>query len=174
MATAPSEQTLLGIYVNDHLAGAVAGSGLARRLAGAERDWSGAEALARVAREIEEDRLALVDIMATLDIPVRRYKTWAAGMVEKAARLKLNGRLLARSPLSRLEELEIMRLGVEGKAAGWRTLRTRAENDSRLDSGALDKLIDRASRQVEELERLRVRAAAEVFDGDAEAVEVVP
>jgi hypothetical protein len=43
-------------------------------------------------------------------------------MGEKAARLKLNGHLLARSPLSSLEELEMLRLGVEGKAAGWRTL----------------------------------------------------
>jgi hypothetical protein len=43
-------------------------------------------------------------------------------MGEKAARLKLNGHLLARSSLSSLEEVEMLRLGVEGKAAGWRTL----------------------------------------------------
>lgn len=38
MAVAPSGHTLLGIYLNDHLAGAVAGAGLAARLAEAERD----------------------------------------------------------------------------------------------------------------------------------------
>jgi transposase-like protein len=36
----------------------------------------------------------------------------------KARRLKLNDRLLTRSPLSDLEETEMLRLGVDGKAAG--------------------------------------------------------
>jgi hypothetical protein len=68
-------------------------------------------------------RRALLDFMAALGLPVRHYKLSAAWAAEKAARLKLNGRLLSRSPVSSLEELEMLRLGVEGKAAGWRTLR---------------------------------------------------
>lgn len=43
--------------------------------------------------------------------------------------------MAARSPLSLLEELELMRLGVEGAGAGWRTLRKLAERDQRLDMG---------------------------------------
>ena len=43
-----------------------------------------------------------------------------------------------------LEELEILRLGVEGKAAGWRTLQTLADTDTRLDPARLDQLISRA------------------------------
>jgi len=84
-------------------------------------------------------------------------------MGEKAARLKLNGHLLARSPLSSLEELEMLRLGVEGKAAGWRTLRVLAGTDKRLDPRRLDELIARAQRQAELLEKLRVRAAGQVI-----------
>ena len=49
--------------------------------------------------------------MAALGIPIRAYKVYAAWIGEKAARLKLNGYLLARSPLSSLEELECL--------AGW-------------------------------------------------------
>jgi hypothetical protein len=64
---------------------------------------------------------------------------------EGAARLKLNGYLLTRSPLSSLEELEMLRLGVEGKATGWRTLRMLADRDKRLDPGRLDELISRRS-----------------------------
>jgi hypothetical protein len=60
-----------------------------------------------------------------------------------------------------------MRLGVEGKAAGWRTLRTRAEHDPRLDKNQLDDLMARADRQIEQLEELRVTAAAEAFGGEA-------
>jgi hypothetical protein len=165
-----ADAALLGIYLNDHLAGAVAGGGLAHRLAEAEGQPPGGGELRKLAAEVEEDRAALLDMMAALEVPVRHYKTWAAWTAEKLARLKLNGRLVGRSPLSRVVELEAMRLAVEGKAAGWRTLRARAETDSRLDSARLDGLIDRAQRQIELLERLRVRAAADVFGGGAEPV----
>ena len=55
--------------------------------------------------------------MAALGLPVRRYKSYAAWVAEKTARLKLNGSLWSRSPLSGVAELEILRLDVEGKAA---------------------------------------------------------
>jgi Rad3-related DNA helicase len=161
------DQTLLGIYLNDHLAGAVVGSALARRLAASESASEGAAVLQRLADEIASDRDVLADMVRALDVPIRRYKTWAAWLAERVGRLKLNGRLLERSPLSRVLELEAMRLGVEGKAAGWRTLRSLADADSRLDADRLDELNVRARRQVDELERLRVAAAVEVFGGPA-------
>ena len=74
--------------------------------------------------------------MASLGVTVRAYKVGAGWIGEKAGRLKLNGRLLTRSPVSDLEELELLRLGVEGKAAGWRTLRTLADTDSGSTPGA--------------------------------------
>ena len=138
---------------------------MARRVARAEREWSGGPALNAIAEEIEEDRASLIELMGVLGVPVRRYKTAAAWAAEKVSRLKLNGRLLRRSPLSRVLELEMLRLGVTGKAAGWRTLRAKAEQDTRLDPGRLDELLNRARRQSQQLERLRVRAAAEAFRG---------
>jgi hypothetical protein len=159
----PAGSDLLGIYLNDHLAGATLGAELARRMARSHRGREDSGPLNRLAAEIAQDRSALITIMAELGITVRTYKVGAAWIGEKAGRLKFNGRLLARSPLSDLEELEILRLGVEGKAAGWRTLRVRADTDARLDAGHLDELISRASRQVEELEELRVRAASRVL-----------
>lgn len=169
----PTNTQLLGIYLNDHLAGAVGGGDLAKRLADAEATWVGGEVLAAIAAEVEEDRSALMSIMAALGVPVRRYKTVAAWMAEKVARLKPNGRVFARSPLSRVIELEVLRLGVEGKGAAWRTLRGLADTDPRLDAAQLDELIDRANRQVGHLEQLRVRATAEAFGGGAASVEPV-
>lgn len=157
--TEPRRQALVGIYLNDHLAGATAGVQLARRMARSHRGQDYANQLQRLAIEIDQDRSALLRIMGSLGVTVRAYKVSAAWLGEKAGRLKFNGRLLARSPLSDLEELEMLRLGVEGKAAGWRTLRTQADTDTRLDAGRLDELIDRARRQVDELEELRVGAA---------------
>jgi hypothetical protein len=157
---ATDNNALLGIYLNDHLAGATGGTELARRLASSDDQWSGGD-LGRLADEIAEDRTTLMEIMERLRIPVRQYKVLAGWAGEKVARLKLNGHLLSRSPLSRLVELEAMRLGVEGKAAGWRTLLVRAEHDDRLDVPQLRRLLERAREQAETLEKLRVRAAAD-------------
>ena len=161
-----SPHDLLGIYLNDHLAGATGGMELARRVAGSHHDPAQRPTLRRLAADITQDRRALLDIMTVLGLPVRNYKLSAAWMAEKAARLKLNGRLLSRSPLSSLEELERLRLGVEGKAAGWRTLRTLAETDSRLNRGRLDELMARAREQADMLEELRVHAAAHLIEAE--------
>ena len=168
--TRQSGHDLLGIYLNDHLAGATGGLELARRIATSRQGPAPSAVLQQLAAEVAQDRDALLDIMAALGVPVRTYKVCAAWIGEKAARLKLNGYLLARSPLSSLEELEMLRLGVEGKAAGWRTLRVLADRDTRLDPDRLDELISRARRQTDLLEELRVHAAGQVIGpatGDA-------
>jgi len=158
-----SAQDPLGIYLNDHLAGATAGLELARRVAGARQVPATGPELQRFAEEVAGDRAALLRIMGALGVPVRSYKVWAAWAGEKAGRLKPNGHLMTRSPLSNLEELEMLRLGVEGKAAGWRTVRVLADRDGRLDAGELDELIARARRQADFLEEARVRAAQQVI-----------
>jgi hypothetical protein len=65
--------------------------------------------------------------------------------------------------LSDLEELEMLGLGVEGKAAGWRTLRVLADSEPRLDAARLEGLMSRARDQADLLEELRVRAAGEIL-----------
>ena len=160
--TPQSPQGLLAIYLNDHLAGATGGVELARRAAVWYPVPAQRAALEGLAADISQDRQTLLDLMTALGMPVRRYKVGVAWAAEKAGRLKLNGSLLSRSPLSNLEELEMLRLGVEGKAAGWRTLRELAETDGRLRPGTLDDLIARAREQASLLEKLRVQAAAQL------------
>jgi len=159
---------LLGVYLNDHLAGSTVGMGLARRMAAAAEPGSErAAALSGLATEITRDRVALLRIMAALGVQVRGYKVFAAWAGEKAGRLKLNGHLLTRSPLSDLVETEFLRLTVENGAAGLRTLRELADRDDRLDAGWLGDLIARADRQASVLESLRSSTAQRVFPGDA-------
>ena len=157
-------QDLLGVYLNDHLAGSTAGMGLARRMvASADPESERATVLNSLATEITADRSALLRIMAALGIQVHGYKVFAAWAGEKAGLAKLNGHLLTRSPLSDLEETEILLLGVIGKAAMWRTLRTLADRDSRLDAARLDDLIARADHQAGVLESLRSSAGERAF-----------
>lgn len=163
-----TRQDLLGIYLNDHLAGAALGVSLARRMVAAAKPGSErAMILSKLATEITEDRSALLQTMAALGIHIRGYKVLAGWAGEKLGRLKLNGYLLARSPLSDLEETEFLQLGVAGKTAGWRTLRELAERDSRLDSGRLDDLITRADHQASVLESLHSSTASRALTGNA-------
>ncbi len=159
----------LGIYLNDHLAGATGGVELARRAAGTRRGTPAGDVLRSLAEEIAEDRRALVEIMEALDVPVRRYKACVGWLAEKAGRAKPNGQLLGRAPLSDLLELEMMRIGIEGKAAGWRVLHVVAGHDDRLDAGRLDELLARAARQADTVKELHAQTADRLFDGRAGA-----
>ncbi|MFE5819019.1 hypothetical protein [Streptomyces sp. NPDC056479] len=153
----------LGIYLNDHLAGATAGTDRARHLARSDDGSPLVEVLGPVADEIAEDRVSLIRIMRLLGVPVRHYKVYAGRAAERVGRLKSNGHLVRRSPLSTLWELEGLRLGVEGKAAAWETLRMLADTDARLDRRLLDDLLDRARRQQSTLEELRRKQAETAF-----------
>jgi hypothetical protein len=156
---------LLAIYLKDHLGGATGGLELARRIAAEHRSDEHAETLATLATDVEEDRAALLAIMRRLGVQPDQVKVALGWLAEKVARLKFNGRLFERSPLSLVVEAEAMMLGVHGKAAGWRTLRKLAENDDRLDPAEFHRLSQRAGEQLETLEAIRVTAAARVLTG---------
>lgn len=150
---------LLAIYLNDHLAGATVGVELARRLRASNEDDPrfGAE-LAEICAEIEADRETLVAIMDKLDVGPSRLKPFAAVLAERLGRLKLNGRLWGYSPLSRLDELEILQLGVAGKRRLWRALEHTHASD--LPDFQLDALAERATGQLRRLEALQLKAAS--------------
>lgn len=149
---------LLAIYLNDHLAGATAGVELARRLrAGNEDDPEFGPALAEVCAEIEADRETLKAVMDRLGVGQSKLKPLAAVLGERVGRLKPNGRLWGYSPLSRLDELELLQIGVAGKRRLWRALEhTRPGDLPGFDLGAL---AERATGQLRRLETLHLKAA---------------
>jgi hypothetical protein len=154
---------MLAIYLNDHLAAAISARELARRAAASNRDSAYGPFLNELADEIESDRQALLAIMRELGVGVDRIKLVSGWGAEKLGRLKLNGRLLGYSPLSRLVELELLELGVHGKLGLWRSLQ-RLELDQLTASDLeLPRLVSRAEYQLEQLETQRLRAAAEAL-----------
>lgn len=159
----PARAQLLAVYLNDHLTGATGGDELARRLRNSFRDAPGEQTMAQIADEIAEDRATLLTLMRRLDVKVNRINPLLGWLGEKLGRIKFNGQLLRRSPLSTLIELEAMRLGVEGKAAAWRTLHSICDHETALHPNEMQQLIDRAERQITELESLRKSAAAAIF-----------
>ncbi|MEU3778146.1 hypothetical protein AB0F11_34110 [Streptomyces sp. NPDC032472] len=171
--SSPDPERLLCIYLNDHLGGSAAGVALSRRMARAHRGTPSEAPLAALAKEIAEDRDTLREVMTALDVPVMTARSLAGRLAEKAGRMKLNGRIVSRSPLSDVLELEALRLGVEGKLLMWRCLQSIARTDGRLtdhriDEAALDRMLFRAARQIGVLERLRLAAAERAFAPGAE------
>jgi hypothetical protein len=161
MADRRSPQVYLGIYMNDHLMGATSGVALARRAVTNARTPEARTTLERVAKEIAEDRRTLLELMRRWEIRPDPLKVLAGRVAEGVGRLKLNGHLLAPSPLTPLVESEALVLGVTGKRALWRAVRDARSGSG--DSQELDVLIERAERQLQALDSIRVAEAREAL-----------
>jgi hypothetical protein len=160
------DKKLLGIYLNDHLAGSTTGVELVRRARAENKATELGRFLTTLTMEIEADRKALEDVMDKLGIrkdPIKVASGWA---MEKAGRLKLNGQLKGYSPLSRLVELEGLALGVTGKLALWKALRLLVDEEPALEATALDRLVERAEEQQRGLEEHRLAAAREALGAE--------
>ncbi|MDI2128297.1 hypothetical protein [Yinghuangia seranimata] len=166
---------LLRIYLSDHFAGATSGVSLARRIARNHKGGAYGLGLAEFAKEVAEDRETLRRVMDDLGcspVPAKFALAWA---MTQAGGLKPNGRLLGRSPLSAVIELETMRMGVEGKASMWRGLRALADDDHRLSAEELGELVERAEAQSKRLEEIRVGIMGATFGpggGDGQEARV--
>ena len=159
----PDRQQLLSIYVNDHLVGSSAGRDLFRRAARGQRDTPRGPELARLAREVDEDRDAQLELMRGLDVTPSRPRAIAGRVAETLGRLKPNGTLLRRSPLSHLVELEALRVAVDGKTAGWEALLAVVDEEPRLSLSRLEQLRERAVDQAERLRIMHLEAAVEAL-----------
>ena len=156
------DKKLLGIYLNDHLAGATVGVNLAKRACKANRDNDFGRFLERLHDEIEEDRATLRELMRSVGVGEDRVKRVVPFFAERAGRLKLNGSLFKYSPLSRLVELEALSLGVEGKLCLWVNL-AELPQEGGLEDFDLRALADRARDQRKRLEEQRIEAARIAF-----------
>lgn len=162
---------LLAIYLNDHRAGAVAGAELAKRTLGNNRGTEYEAFLERLLADIQEDQAALERIVERSGIPKSPVKPGLAWVSEKVGRLKLNGAITGYSPLSRLLELEALRLGIQGKWCLWRSLKAAHPAGAAVTDEELDELIGRAEAQLEVVEEHRVKAAGAALSDPAVAAE---
>jgi hypothetical protein len=162
-ATTTGANDLLGIFMNDQLALGIGWRELARR---AQRNNAGTplgDALAGVADGIAEDVDTFERMMAAVGVARSPVKGPLAIAGERAARLKLNGRITSYSPLSRFLELDILTIGIGGKPQLWSTLRDLAGLGERLPDVDFDELIRRARAQHDAIEPFRVEAGREAF-----------
>jgi hypothetical protein len=152
---------LLRRYLTDHWAAAGGGISLIRRIAHENGDTQWADELQRIADQIVEDDATLAHIRTTLGITRGRVRRSTAVVAERVARLKLNGRLLHYSPLSRVEEAEAMISAVMAKQRLWATLERRS--GLRIAGVDFAGLIARADGQLTTLESFHQWAAEQAF-----------
>ena len=159
----PTAIDYLSTYLQDHRAGAEGGVGLAARLRDENLGTPYEDFLTRLAQEIEQDTATLESIMERFDIDRSVLKTAGAKIGETLGRLKPNEHLTSYSPLSRVQELEMLRAGVQGKLSMWDALYEISDRDDRLDREGLLGLIDRAESQLTGLREHHRMATREAF-----------
>ena len=123
---------LLGVYMNEHLAGSAAGLELAEKLRDNNQGTELGKVMAALHHDIEQDRAVLEELMARLDVDRHSVKEAAGWMLERLSRLRLNPVLTGSADLTRLLETEALSLGIEGKRLMWVALKEAAAGDERL------------------------------------------
>ena len=156
----------LGIYLNDHLAGATAGTELAEKLRDNNQGTELGKTMAALLHDIEQDKATLEELMRHLELERHPVKQAAGWVAEKLSRVRLSPALTGGAELTRLLETEALSLGIEGKLGLWLVLKEAAATDQRLAGTDFDRLIERARSQRRTLEPHRVAAALEAFGGD--------
>ncbi len=157
------EERLLRVYLEDHRAGASAGHSLAQRMLQNNEDNYLTETLRTLEREIGEDKQTLEQVASRLGLVMRQWKMILGSVGESVARLKANGRLRQYSPLSRLEEFEMLVAGITTKESLWKTCERALARRPEVADIDFAELARRAERQVAALENHRQRIVEDAF-----------
>jgi hypothetical protein len=151
MATEP-----IIVYLDDHLAGSATAIQILETL----RDDTGLGAWSvALLKEIEADRRVLSDLRLRIDQtpnPLKEAIGWLAGAL---GRVKLHQQVSG--PVGKLEALEALAVGIQGKLALWKALEVSA--DSRLSGVDLEQLRGRALAQYGEVEARRLEVVRAVL-----------
>jgi hypothetical protein len=160
----PSREKLRRIYLDDHHALLVAGRRLAVRMLGSARDPALEAFLRDLVRGLDDDRASLRARLGAAGASPSRVKAGLGTLAERVGRLKPNGSLLRPSPLTRLVELDGIRLVLESNRSLWRAL----EHTSADETDARERA-ERAEQGLADTEGFRLAAAeAALADDEAE------
>ncbi len=158
-----SPKKRLAAYLGDHLAGSAAALDLIEKLRSNNEGTPLATFLGQLGPEVAADQTVLQGLIEQLGEPqgvLKKAGGWAA---EKLTRVRLDERVTRSPDLSRLLELEMLAVGVEGKRALWTALRPLTGAYPAVAALDLDGLLERADAQRRGVEDHRVEAATRAF-----------
>lgn len=158
---------LVELYLSDQLTGATAG---VQRIERMEKDFVDIPVyrqISVVADSIRREKALLQQIIHDLGFDQKPYRQALAWVGERIGRLKLNKRVITRSPLTLVLESELMRAAVMAKLGSWQTLRDNAD-DLGLDPAVFAELIEQAKEQISLLDEVHTHARRTAFRDDAQ------
>ena len=132
----------IATYLNDHLAGSVAGLAILDYILEKSRGTPDEAILTRIQVDIEEDKEALEALIEKLDISESAFRKASAWVGEKMAELKLRFDDPSAGPFLIFDSLEALSLGIEGKRSLWRMLSHSLAPETAVGSFDLETLIN--------------------------------
>jgi hypothetical protein len=153
----------LSIYLNEHLAGSVAGVEMAERIRENNEGTPFGGVLNQMVLEIKEDRATLENLMDRLGIERSAGKQSGGLGLDRISKLRTSRALSRNAELSRMLDIEALQLGIEGKFAMWRALQEIADLDKRLGDTDFASLEERAHQQRDTLESYRLQSTVLSF-----------
>ena len=121
----------LKTYLNDHRAGASAGTDLARRIWRTHRSGEWGPQLAQVFESIRNEKDLLDEVRAILGVAGGQVRRAAALIVSQASRLKMGGGD-DEFPISTVAEIEVLMSGIQAKQRLWCALGVLAQSRPEL------------------------------------------
>ncbi len=152
----------LAVYLRNHEAAAHGGLALFRRAARSQRHRPWGHQIGAVGADVRTDLNTLHQLMRRRQVRTDRLQEVALQFGELIARAKPNGRLIRRSPLSDLIEVEAMLDAVHAKQCGWEALLA-AGGVVATETSTLSDLRLRAEDQQRRLLQIHQEVAAHVF-----------
>jgi len=147
----------LTTYLNDHLAGSLTAVEILEHLEAEASDLM--PDLGALKSEIAADRDQLKALMERLGISESRVRKVTSWIAEQVAEAKVEADDDTRGALRRLERLEALGIGIDGKSALWWALNAAAEVAPDLRGIDYEHLAQRAREQRGREEILRLQAA---------------
>ncbi len=150
-------------YMKDHFAGSVVAVELLDHLVSSQRSNTDKQFFIQLREEVGKDQEVLRGLLRDLDAGEGWLRNTTAFLSEKLVRTKLKLEDPSDGELARLEKLEALALGIEGKRALWGALLAVSEEIPALRKVDLVELDPRAEDQHKRVEARRIEAAREAF-----------
>lgn len=160
--------TVLGQYMQVHLAGAAAGIDLFHISGSRITDAETRRAVQEMHAELVDERQRLVRMAESVGAGDPHLFSALTRLGAQATRLGPNGDFLRQTALTDLTVLETMRDAVAGKIAGWQALLTVVDQYDALDREEIEWLLAQGEEQHDRLTEAHRRAASKALAVDAE------
>jgi len=155
----------LHVYLNDHLAGATAGTDLVKQAAEQHEGTEIGDFFAELSGDIGADYNTLTVLIDRLGVDVSEGKGALAAVGIKVTEPKFSGESVGSADFGAFITLETLSMGVEGKVCMWKALKAIQNEVPELADTALDTLIERGQSQRERIESKRQEWAPRALSG---------